>query len=176
MVKLEIINSEYIKGIKPSKENYKNKESDKYSYFLYEFLRKNKNLRVLKVYSKEFGNFKIYFAEGVHLNPKLTSFPNFTKFVSLFDILTGTRKSKINLCYVLKSFDQAEDITDEFYKSYAKLGRCYWIKHDSGLDYAEKGKYIYTKNGRRCTWCGQWFTKKIKKVVKIKREVVWENA
>ncbi|MGL5716419.1 MAG: hypothetical protein ACRCXX_13880 [Cetobacterium sp.] len=177
MVKADIINSEYIKGIKPSKENYKNKESDKYSYLLYEFLKKNKKLRVLKVYSKPGGkSFKIYFAEGVYLNPKLTSCPNFTRFAELFNILTGQRKNVIKMCYVLESFEQAEDITDEFYKSYAKFGRCCWIKHDSGLDYAEKGKYIYTKNGRKCTWCGQWFTKKIKKVVTIKREVVWENA
>lgn len=173
---MNLIDLEYIKKIKPSKENYKNKESDKYSFLLYEFLRKNKNMRVLKVYSKEFGTYKIYFAERVQLNPKLTSFPNFSLFASLFDILTGTRKSKINLCYILESFDQAEDITDEFYESYAKIGRCYWIKHDSGLDYSNKGKYVYTKTGRKCTWCGKWFTKKIKKVVTIEREVIWENA
>lgn len=172
---MNLIDSEYIKKIKPSKENYKNRESDKYSYLLYEFLRKNKDMRVLKVYSEVGRSYQIYFAERIYLNPKLTSFPNFVGFASLFDIITGTRKSKINLCYMLDGFDLAEDITNEFYEKYAKVGRCYWVDHDGHLDYSNKGKYIHTKTGRKCTWCGKWFTKKIKKVVTIERNVVWEE-
>lgn len=172
---MDIINSEYLKKIKPSNANHKEKQSDKYSYLLYEFLKKNKKMRVLKVFSKPGGSYQIYFAEKVYLNPKLTSFPNFVGFASLFNIITGIRKSKINLCYMIDDFSLAEDITDDFYKKYAKFGRCYWIDHDGALDYSEKGKYVYTKTGRRCTWCGKWFTKKIKKVVTIKRETVWEE-
>lgn len=39
---MDIINSEYLKKIKPSNANHKEKQSDKYSYLLYEFLKKNK--------------------------------------------------------------------------------------------------------------------------------------
>lgn len=170
---MNIIDLEYLKKIKPSNENYKEKRSDKYSYLLYEFLKKNKDMRVLKIKSNGYKSYKIFFAKGVYLDPRLTSSPNFIHYAELFRILTGVTKSKIKLCYMLDSFEQAEDITEEFYREYARIGRCYWVDHDGPTDYRENGKYLYTKTGRKCTWCGKWFTKKIKKTVIIKREVEW---
>lgn len=69
-----------------------------------------------------------------------------------------------------------EDITASFWPDYIKRGRCVFDPtHDGWL---MNGESRFTKFGNncRCNWCGKWFRKKIKKIVKIERKEIWEEV
>jgi hypothetical protein len=170
-----------IKKIKPKVKG----QSDKYSWNLYKFLEK-------QVKQRDVGNFapkqlRVYwlhhsFWDGSYLefNPNklnhrqiiISPFGGKGSGYFLSHILPDGMKKE---CYALSVYhpDEFSDITNWFFTTYERDGRCIFDREHSGWWSGEENRFTYINNTRRCNWCGQWHKKEIHKIVKIKREEVW---
>lgn len=168
---------ELLKLIKPKKKG----QSDKYSWQLYEFIRRNKYKNVY-YYKKNWDG------EPTELDPDNIS--TYQIMVgNMYDCLSGGRLRTIMSDskdkYTTFSFhpfggwsnDEFVNITDWFWDKYIKLGRCLFDKQHVGWWTNDSERYTYiNKNSRKCNWCGKWQHREIIKKQKIKREEVWENC
>lgn len=157
-----IITKEYLKLIKPKKS----RQSDKFSWNIYRYLRtylKFKNVDV-KVLDTSFGVIFCYHIEPAFYNGR-----------SIRTILqAGSYGSLQNYAYVRRQ-EQYKDISEEFFKWYPILGRCYFDKEHNGWWVGEEHRYTtINKHCLRCNWCGAFLKRRIETKVKRVREEHWE--
>lgn len=170
-----------LKKIKPKVKG----KSDKYSWNLYKFLHKlfsNKEsgkyyknqLQILWLHHSRFDGSYLEFDKNNLNLLQLIIMPlgkeNGRSFYSMSSILTKGRSEEFALPW---SLGKMTDITDWFFKTYEKDGRCIFDRKHTGWMIGTEDRFTYVNNTRKCNWCGQWHTKEIHKIVKIKREEVW---
>lgn len=169
-----------LKAIKPTTKG----KSDKYSWYLYNFLEKQLKQKDIGKYVPK--QLKVYWLNKSRWNGELISIDSnqadmMQIIISPFGGKTGyflseiLRTGKENQYYLPWSDEDLNDITEWFFSNYEKDGRCIfdrthsrWLRGDNGQE-----RYTYINNTRRCNWCGQWHTKEIHKEVKIERTEVW---
>lgn len=157
------------------------KVSDKFSRKLY---------KQLKDISKEkYHNIKIYWNtssrwDGSHmpfenvissdgfttLNQVMVS-PDGNKRTGYFlsSIITGNKKAER---FALPHTWELIDITDWFFDTYEKIGRCMYSPHNGWLA-EDDGRFTYVNNTRKCNYCGEWQQRHVEKVQTIKRVSSW---
>ncbi|WP_079709769.1 hypothetical protein [Paraliobacillus ryukyuensis] len=169
-----------IKRIKPKTKG----ESDKYSWNLYRFLHKiisnrdegkyvKNQLEVHFVHNSWFDSKYLEFDKNKSLNPRqLIILPlglkNGRSFHSVDSILTRNRSDR----FALPNWELT-DITDWFFETYERDGRCIFDRSHNGWMLGAKNRFTHVNNTRRCNWCGEWHHKEIKKKVNITRKEVW---
>lgn len=149
-------------------------ESDKFSWNLYWFIEKHRNVRIM-FNTKDRIN-------GKHLvfNPK-DSLPGWQVFIfigdheytgrPLYGVMDGTRNSLGDYCLFQ---NQIIDITEWFFKEYLRIGRCIFDRGHK--TYWQGGSSRYTqinKSSRKCNWCGKHFHRVIQKETKVIRHETW---
>jgi len=169
-----------ISNIKPKV----NGQSDKYSWNLYNFLNKLYKKKVEgKYYEKQLeihwlhnsrwdGSYLEFDKNNLNMNQMLI-LPLGKKhgrtFYSLSAVLGKGKATEFALPYSY----ELTDITDWFFETYIKDGRCIFDRTHNGWWQGAEDRYTYVNNTRKCNWCSQWHKKEIKKVQKITREVEW---
>lgn len=161
-------------------------KSDKYSWSLYRFLEK-------QVKQKDSGKYvlkqiRVYWIarswwDGSYLefNPKnikginqivISPYGGKGSGYFLSHVMRDGQKKE---CYSLCVYhpDELIDITDWFFSTYERDGRCIFDREHNGWWQGEEKRFTYINNTRKCNWCGEWHKKEIVKKVKIKREVNW---
>jgi hypothetical protein len=67
------------------------------------------------------------------------------------------------------------DITEWFWNEYLKSDRCIFDREHTGWMQGTENRFTgINKNSKKCNWCGQHLTRRIKKVVTVERKPVWE--
>lgn len=160
-------------------------ESDKYSWNLYRFLDKLfKEKDVGKYYKNQLnvcwlhrsrwdGEYKDLDLNHINLNQVIiipNGLDNDRSFYSLRSILG---QGKAERFYLPWSKDELTDITEWFFETYKKDGRCIFDREHSGWWQGSDDRFTYINNTRRCNWCGEWHKKEIHKEVIIKRREIW---
>lgn len=157
------LSQEYLQSIKPKKRGV----SDKYVWNIYRFFKEN-GLNDIHIFKTIDGN-NIYFVYG-----------NGNVGANMWTVLRTGSFGKIELfSFMLFNFKNKlayEEITEEFFKNYKKLGRCYFDPLHRWWGNGNNRFTVINKNSMRCNWCGQWLHRKIEKVVTIKRKKIWELA
>jgi hypothetical protein len=170
-----------IKRIKPKEKG----KSDKYSWNFYRFLEKQvKQKEIGKYVQKQIKVFWITRSwwDGSYLEFDPTKISNVNQVVIspfgdkgsgyfLTHLLRDGKKECYSLCVYRK--DQLVDITDWFFTTYERDGRCIFDREHIGFMQGTDNRYTYVNNTRKCNWCGQWHKKEIHKKVKIERKEVW---
>lgn len=170
-----------LKLIKPKEKS----KSDKYSWNLYRFLEKQVKQREIGKYVQK--QIKVYWLhrswwDSSHLefNPNNINSLNQVIISPFGDKGSGYFLSQVlrdgkKECYSLRVYhpDELLDITDWFFSTYEKDGRCIFDRKHNGWMQGTDNRFTYVNNTRKCNWCGQWHKKEIKKVVKIERKVQW---
>lgn len=168
-----------LKEIKPKVRG----KSDKYSWQLYQYLKKN------PTHTKVFWNRKNYSPDGTYSDFSEGQLYKSGRIIigrmheeligANLGTIMGQGKNKYqSWCYHPFggwSNDQFEEITDYFWEGYTKLGRCFLDPQHNSWWFSDDKRFIYVNNTRRCNWCGQWQERKIEKVVRVNRNTVWEN-
>lgn len=172
-----------LKAIKPKERS----KSDKYSWYLYQFLNKLfKEKEYGKYYQKQLeihwlhesrwdGNWLDAPIDGIakfNLNQILiipAGKKNDRSFYHMSAILQKGRSER----FALPSQWTTTDITEWFFDNYKKDGRCVFDREHINFMQGADSRFTYVNNTRRCNWCGEWHKKEIKKEVKIKRRVQW---
>jgi hypothetical protein len=158
-------------------------QSDKYSWNLYKFLHKQINQKEIGKYVLK--QIKVYWlhhsrwdGEYLEFNPNELDIRQI--IISPFGgTRTGYFLSQIllegkNECFALPyEDDELTDITEWFFKTYEKDGRCMFDREHNGWLLGDENRFTYVNNTRKCSWCGKWQHKEIKKVQTIKRKEVW---
>lgn len=152
-------------------------KSDKYSWFLYNWIKKNKFL-----------DLTVWFDTRSILDGKETNFDK--KNIHIGQIWIGSAESGwfhgSRLGSILGGKYQTWanpwmknthiDITEWFWEEYLKDGRCIWDRNHDRWIADDENRYIYiNNNSRKCRWCGEWQYREIKKEIKIKRSEVWKR-
>jgi len=157
------------------------KISDKFSRKLY---------KQLKEISKEkYHNIKIYWNassrwDGSHMPfENVISSGGFTTLNQIMISPDGNKRTGYFLSSIITGNKKAErfalphtweliDITDWFFDTYEKIGRCIYSPHDGWIA-EDEDRFTYINNTRKCNYCGKWQQKEIKKVQTIKRVSCW---
>ncbi len=167
-----------LKAIKPAIKG----ESDKYSWYLYRFLEKQVKQRDIGKYVPK--QIKVYWLNKSRWDGRLLSFDDENVdinqvFISPFggksgySLSTIMTKGKATQYYLPWSDEDLVDITNWFFSTYQKDGRCMFDRSHNGWFQGDKERFTFINNTRRCNWCGKWHTKEIHKEVKIERREVW---
>lgn len=146
-----IITEEYLKSVRPEIDG----KSDKYSWNIYRYLKKN-----LK------GNVEV-FSDGTQAIIG-ESYQGEVIGVPLLSLMKNFSSS--NYCF---SWHLTE--LPKFLNDYQRIGRCLLIPHDHPWYEGEDKRFTYVNNTRRCNWCGQWQHKEIHKVVKREIREEWRD-
>jgi hypothetical protein len=179
---------EFLKQIKPKIKG----ESDKYSWQLYEFLRKNYN---------RFGIPNVYYIQtqdswdskeekAIYVDRPFDENDSRLNYIWIGDNhrdgwYYGNKLSNILGCsrekytvFACPYFNNRIiiNITEWFWNEYLKIGRCIWDRSHHGWLVNDDKRFIYVnKNSRKCQWCGLWQHREIEKRVKIERKEVWKD-
>lgn len=152
-----------IRKLKPNQKGM----SDKYSWNLYQFLKTNKDIRVFWDSTNDFNKRSIRFIDkdstDVSQHLRLGRFLG-KSFAgrSLMSVLVKTDKHLYSYSWL--DANQLEDVTDWFFDTYEKIGRCAFDNNHSMWLSNEDGRYEEFENKKKCCWCGSRFEKKIKEV------------
>lgn len=157
-------------------------ESDKYSWNLYRFLNKQVRQRDIGKYVKK--QIKIYWLthsrwDGRYLEFEPDNLRLDQLLISPFGGRVGYSLSEI----LAKGYgtewsfpwkdDELIDITDWFFSTYERDGRCIFDRGHNGWMLGTDKRFTYVNNTRKCNCCGQWHEKEIRKVQTIERKVYW---
>ncbi|MGG3890251.1 hypothetical protein [Metabacillus fastidiosus] len=170
-----------INKIKPKVKD----ESDKYSWNLYNFLNRLFNKSgVGKYYKKQLeihwlhnsrwdGSYLEFNKDKLNLN-QILILPSGKQhyrgtFYELSLIMGKGKATEFALPYSYET----TDITEWFFNTYERDGRCIFDREHNGWWQGDKERFTYINNTRKCNWCGEWHKKEIKKVQVIKREETW---
>ncbi|MGK4040826.1 hypothetical protein AB0Y20_00895 [Heyndrickxia oleronia] len=162
-------------------------ESDKYSWNLYRFLNKLfkdkdegkyiKNQLEIHwlTYSRWDGKYLEFDPDNLNrgMNQVLILPFGLEHGRSFYDLNTIMGKGRAELFHVPWRKDQLTNITDWFFSTYQKDGRCIFDRNHNKWWQGEANRFTYINNTRRCNWCGEWHKKEIHKEVKIERKVRW---
>jgi hypothetical protein len=151
------------------------KTSDKYSANLYKFLSQKKHNCVVLLH-KPSGD--LYLTDQWWKDEKVDNWKVVTG-AKVWMILCGKKVgpgSDYTAVWggVFKS--DCEDITETFWPDYIRRGRCVFNPTHDGWLRDDDTRFTTFGNSLHCNWCGKWFRRKIKKVVKIERRAVWEEV
>ena len=154
------IDKEYLKSIKP-KQRFK---SDKYSWNIYRYLKKNMIFGDIKVLDTSFGIMFCYNMDKVGFSGR-----------TIHSILqSGPYSALDNYCYLRYYSTEYKDISDEFFKKYSQVGRCYFDEDHNGWWSGDEHRFTdINRNCKRCNWCGKDLRRTIETVVERKRKEVW---
>lgn len=171
----------YIKQCKPKEKG----KSDKYSWNLYRYFERNPEMCKVHYHNytdkynektREFEKvFKAFDVKDFNVRNIMVSYKNkydnamHGKYVTT---ICGDSKDRYQNVCLLSHKDEWEDITEIFWESYIKYGRCFLFGHDAWLT-NEEDRFTYVNNTRKCNWCGKWQRLTIEKQVKITRKRVW---
>lgn len=162
-----------VKSIKPKRS----KISDKYSWNLYQFLKKHPHYRVFWMEKDRFFGDLVKFSEierarNISSHIVIGYSTNTYSGAFLGDIMQKSNPTTWSLMlYDPKWFT---DITDWFIDMYQKIGRCAFDPKHTAWYKGDEDRFIeVTNNTKKCRWCGEWFEKKIEKRVEIKRYERW---
>ena len=148
-------------------------ESDKFSLGVYRVLKKYPGIRIVYYSKNSMGEYDPF-------DPKKSQSPR-----QIFMLHSGSAMVGLNVSqamdnklqeYAFSLWDREKfvDITDWFFKEYAKRGRCIFDKEHHGWWIGEENRFtVINWHSRRCNWCGEWQTRTIKKEVRIKRHEIW---
>jgi len=155
-------------------------ESDKYSWNLYKFLSKitkdkyiKNQLRIYWNHHSRWDGAYLPFIGDASNTMQLIISPYGDKGSGYFmnTVLQKGNCELFSLC-VWKHEDLL-DITDWFFDTYEKIGRCIFDPEHYKWMLGTDNRYTYVNNTRRCNWCGQWQHKEIVKKTRIERKEVW---
>ncbi|MWV44874.1 hypothetical protein GRF59_14730 [Paenibacillus sp. HJL G12] len=155
-------------------------ESDKYSWNLYRFLNKiakdkyiNNQLRIYWNHHSRWDGEHLPFTKDVSNLMQLIISPYGDKFTGYFmnTVLQKGNCEFISLCPWKE--EDLLDVTDWFFDTYEKIGRCIFDPEHNGWMLGTDSRYTYVNNTRKCNWCGQWHQKQIVKKTRIERKVEW---
>ncbi|MCA1021474.1 hypothetical protein [Halobacillus litoralis] len=169
-----------LKDIKPRLAN----RSDKYSSNLYRFLRNRfkENKYVQNQIEIHWLTHSRWDGSYLEFNPdnvskglgQLLILPlgkeNGRSFYSLHEVL---RKGKTTEFAIPWMKDELVDITDWFFETYIKDGRCIFDRDHNKWLSGDESRFTKVNNTRKCNWCGEWQEKQIVKVQKIDRKEIW---
>lgn len=154
--------------------------SDKYSWQLYNYFKKNKfNINSVKVI---FDNSSWFDSSYVEFNKEdLNTMQIWIGYVdsegwilgnSLNSIIGSSNKKYMQWANPWVKQHEHIDITEWFWNEYIKIGRCIWDKPHNGwlMDDKERFEYI-DEDTRKCNWCGLIQHKSIRE--EIKKFEVW---
>ena len=69
------------------------------------------------------------------------------------------------------------DVTDWFFDTYSRIGRCMFDKYHHDFDNHYNNRYyLINRNHRKCRWCEGHFHREHRKVVEVKKFDVWEES
>lgn len=174
-----------LNDIKPKVRN----KSDKYSWYLYNFLNKLfKTKDIGKYYQNQMEIHWLHDSrwdggwldaptgkdqvKGLNLH-QLLILPAGRKHGRTFYHISSILQKGKSEHFSLPSKWSTTDITDWFFENYKRDGRCVFDREHIDFMRGTENRFTYVNNTRRCNWCGEWHTKEIKKEVKIKRRVKW---
>lgn len=167
---------QFLKSIKPT-----HKESDKFSWNLYKWCKKNCKHQIPKVYFSHWSNWDgSYLEKGWNKSGQIfISHFEDAEYISaqyLSNIFGTTKGGAGNAMFAVnKKRFQLEEVTEEFWKTYLKIGRCMFDEKHIGWWVGEENRYtIINKNSKRCNWCGKYLRRKIETEKVIKRHEIWE--
>lgn len=152
-----------------------NKVSDKYSWQLYQFIKKHEHTRVY-MNKTEYNNGELSKTNMSDIIIGSTyTFDNSVIGTCLSRILSPDRNKYQLFCYLNNRLGwDLVDITDEFWKSYIENGRCsldtshnkWWIGEDSRYEEIDD-------NTKRCKWCGTMLYRHVEEI--ISEKVTWST-
>lgn len=94
---------------------------------------------------------------------------------SLMDALSKNKPERYS--WIMHKPDGFVDITEWFFDTYIKMGRCMFeTKHYDFENKHNQRYYIINRNHRKCRWCGEHFHKEHHKSVEIKKYSTWEKS
>ena len=98
---------------------------------------------------------------------------------NLGDIICGTHGVKSHgFAYTANGFNAIE-ITNEFWATYERIGRCVWDHSHTLHMIGDENRWHYIGGGRQreCQWCGRVFEKtvKLKTVIEFKEVENWNE-
>lgn len=159
------------------------RESDKFSWNLFRFMRKNSKRDNLRVYYDNRDN-------DLDFNSILQPYKVFIGYKEdddddnmtgskLSSIITSFGNSQLQMGYLMKcngfNVDEWIDITEEFWDAYDKRGRCLFFIHGSWIQGFET-QFTEHDNIRICTWCGVKEKKIVTETMVPKTIVTWEKV
>ncbi|WEG18649.1 hypothetical protein PQ478_09220 [Alkalihalophilus pseudofirmus] len=176
-----------LKLIKPKVKG----ESDKYSWNLYKYLHKITSTRHEGKYIKN--QLEVHWLrhsrfDGEHIEFDQHDLRHFmVGQVIIFPF--GLGKSHLNFMNSVLSKGRCEnfanvwnkesftDITDWFFETYLKDGRCIFDReHNMWMTNTDDRYYQINSNNRKCKWCGEHQHREIEKRVEINRIENWVSA
>lgn len=148
------ITKEYLKSVQPKTR----RESDKYSWNIYRYLKKHlgrdvkvfENPRGVKVIGEEF-------LDGISGDGLDSLIRSLRAQEFWFDINWNLKEQK------------------GWLEEYQRVGRCLLLPHDYLWYEGEDTRFTYVNNTRKCNWCGKWQHMNLHKIVKVKLEKVWKD-
>ena len=150
------------------------KTSDKYSANLYKFLRKEENkYKTVVLRHKKTGEL---YLSGFWWNDKEERCLTGAKIVMILCGRKTDSSDEYSAYWLGVSVNDCEDITKTFWPDYIRRGRCVFNPTHDGWFRDDDTRFTTFGNNLHCNWCGKWFKRKIKKVVKIERRAVWEEV
>lgn len=166
-----------INQIKPKTKG----KSDKYSWQLYEYLRRNKyditNTKVFFNTKSWFDGSKLEFDKSnLILRQIWIGYDDDGWFDgNNLNTIISQSKEKYEIFANPWIKNNYIDITNWFWNEYIIIGRCIWDREHNRRLLNDENRFTYVNNTRKCNWCGQWQHREIEKIVEIKREEKWVN-
>lgn len=177
----KIIQLQDLSCIKPKVKSI----SDKYSWNLYKLLHKITSNRDTGKYVKN--QLRVYWRKSSWFDGKITEFKDVERidtrqilispfgkgsFYNLGNIMGERGNQEWALIYPESDL---EDVTEWFFNTYERDGRCVFDREHRGWWKGEDGRFTYSENEskRICSWCGVTQHKHIEKVVK--EVITWES-
>lgn len=158
-----------LKILKPENKSI----SGKYSWNLYKFLETNQGLKVYWCKINSFSRDRYDFEQRKETNAMQHFFLGKkinNSYVGRYLGSILTKNNKDLYAYSWLNDNDLEDVTDLFFDTYEKIGRCIFdINHNLLLAH-EDSRYNINGDTRKCNWCDAEFKKEIKEVV-TKQEV-----
>lgn len=150
--------------------------SDKFSWRLYKFLKKHKNLRIMYYRKTPMGKIVEFDpTKSQHLMQLFAMIDGLSLAGACFNsIMSNSEYWNEIYAFDVWGVDNFVDVTDWFFKEYARTGRCMFDREHSMWWQGKENRYTFINaNSRRCNWCGEWQRRKIEKQITVKRENVW---
>lgn len=161
-----------LKSIKPSS----NGTSDKYSWNIYRYLKAHQNSRLAICWYEKDGKFdKEKSLASIKTFILLNGIDNNLCGARIYDLQhKGNHAELTTFSFLMWDPKQFIDITDWFFTSYQRKGRCLFdLNHSTWWADSDNRFTQINKNSRRCNWCGNHQRKVVNKEVSIKRNICW---
>lgn len=149
-----IITKEYIRSVRPEVPE----KSDKYSWKLYLYLKRNRNKNI-RAYKDNRGETIV----GHECDDGVEG-------MNVISILWDDKAEE----YFMGSYWKLKEIP-KYFEKYQRIGRCLMISHDQPWVLGGEHRFTVVNNTRHCNWCGKWQHKKIHKKTVVVREEKWED-